>query len=144
MIKIRKNSHTVSWLTVHLIFVTKYRYKVLTGEVQKRCRSLIMQDCERMEIRILKGVISKDHIHIHIEYAPKYSISNIAKQLKGRSSRILQKEYSHLKKRYWGKRFWGRGFGAFSTGNITEKMVQEYIEQHRKKPNKGGDDFFLE
>jgi putative transposase len=97
-----------------------------------------------MEIRILKGVVSKDHIHIHIEYAPKYSISTIVKQMKGRSSRLLQKEFAHLKKRYWGQRFWGRGYGAFSTGNITDEMVQQYIEQHRKNPNKGGDDFFLE
>ena len=144
MSKIRKSSHAVSWVTVHLIFVTKYRYKVLRGSVQKRCRELLRQDCERMEIRILKGVVSKDHVHIHIEYPPKYSISMIVKQLKGRSSRILQKEFTHLKDRYWAQRFWGRGYGAFSTGNITEELVQQYIEQHRKNPNKGGDAFFLE
>ena len=144
MSKIRKSSHTASWITVHLIFVTKYRYKVLRGEVQKRCRELMKQDCDRMEIRILKGVISSDHVHIHIEYPPKLSVSAISKQLKGRSSRKLQMEFKHLQKRYWGQRFWGRGFGAFSTGNITEEMVQEYIEQHRKNPNKGKENFFLE
>ena len=144
MSKIRKNSHSVSWLTVHLIYVTKYRYKVLKGEVQKRCRELMKQDCHRMDLRILKGVVSSDHVHIHIEYPPKLSVSEITKQLKGRSSRKLQSEFAHLRKRYWGQRFWGRGFGAFSTGNITDEMVQEYIEQHRKKPNKGGDNFFLE
>ena len=93
MAKQRKGSHTVSRLTVHLVWVTKYRYHVLTGEVQKRCRSLIIQDCESMDIEILKGVVSKDHLHIHIEYPPKLSISKIVKQLKGRSSRLLQKEF---------------------------------------------------
>ena len=143
MTKLRKNSHTASWITVHLIYVTKYRYKVLKGEVQRRCRELIKQDCERLDLRILKGVVSTDHVHLHIEYPPKLPVSEISKQIKGRSSRKLQMEFGHLRRRYWGQRFWGRGFGAFSTGNITDEMVQDYIEQHRKNPNKGGDKFFL-
>jgi len=130
MSKVRKGSHTTSWLTVHLIFVTKYRYKVLVGALQSRCRDLIRQDCDAMEIRILKGVVSKDHVHLHIEY-----------QLKGRSSTKLQSEYASLRKRYWGKRFWSRGFGAFSTGNITDEMVQKYIEGHRKNPNDIDDNY---
>ena len=124
MTKVRKSSHTTTWLTVHLIFVTKYRYKVLKGELKNRCRELMKQDCNAMEIRILKGVVSTDHVHMHIEYPPKLSVSEISKQLKGRSSSKMQKEYPQLKKRYWGRRFWSRGFGAFSTGNITDEMVQ--------------------
>jgi len=144
MSKLRKGSHTTSWLTVHLIFVTKYRYKVLKGELKQRCRDLLRQDCNAMEIRILKGVVSSDHVHMHIEYPPKLSVSMISKQLKGRSSSKLQKEYPQLKRRYWGRRFWSRGYGAFSTGNITDEMVQEYIEGHRKNPNDGAENFFLD
>jgi len=140
----RKSSHTISRLTVHLVWPTKYRYHVLEGEVQKRCRELLIQDCESLDIEILKGVVSKDHVHIHVEYPPKLSISSMAKQLKGRSSRLLQKEFPHLKKRYWGQRFWGKGFGAWSTGNITDEMVQEYLEHHRKPSDKSQDNFLLE
>ena len=140
----RKGSHTVTRLTVHLVWVTKYRFHVLTGEVQKRCRELIRQDCASMDIEILKGVVSKDHIHIHIEYPPKWSISEICKQLKGRSSRLLQKEFDHLKKRYWGQRYWAKGYGAWSTGNITDEMVQEYLEHHRKPSDDTQDNFILE
>lgn len=122
MPKVRKNSHSTIWLTLHLIFVTKYRYKVLKGEVKKRCRDLLRQ-ADGLDIQILKGVVSTDHVHLHIEYAPKLSVSDICKQLKGRSSTKLQKEYPHLKKRYWGRRFWSRGYGAFSTGNITDDRV---------------------
>jgi len=71
-------------------------------------------------------------------------VSEICKQLKGRSSTKLQGEYASLRKRYWGKRFWSRGYGAFSTGNITDEMVQKYIEGHRKNPNDKDDNFFLE
>jgi len=79
----RKGSHTITRLTVHLVWVTKYRYPVLKGEIQKRCRSLLIQDCDALDIKILKGVVSKDHIHMHVEYPPKLSISAMAKQLKG-------------------------------------------------------------
>lgn len=140
----RRGSHTVSRLTVHLVWVTKYRYKVLRGDIQKRCRSLIRQDCETLEIKILTGVVSKDHIHLHIEYAPKLSISAIVKQLKGRSSSILQKEYPNLKKRYWGRHFWATGYGAWSSGNITDKMVTEYLEHHRRENDNSGDNFMLD
>jgi len=143
--ELRKGSHTKTRLTVHLVWITKYRYQVLKGEVQHRCRELIRQDCSSMDIYILKGAVGHDHVHLHIEYSPKYSVSEIAKQLKGRSSHHLQKEFPHLKKRYWGRRFWGRGYGAFSTGNITEEMVQEYIEHHRegRNPNEDNDENFI-
>jgi len=116
----------------------------LIGDIQKRCRALIIQDCDSIEIKTLKGVVSKDHVHLHIEFPPKLSLSEILKQLKGRSSRVLQKEFPNLKRRYWGKRFWARGFGAFTTGNITEEMVQEYIDHHRDASNADNDNFFLE
>src|ERR1700742_1164976 len=83
------------------------------------------------DVRILKGVVSKDHVHIHIEYPPSKSVSDLVKGLKGRTSRKLQEEYPELKRRYWGRHFWAIGYGAWSTGNITEEMVQEYLEHHR-------------
>ena len=134
----RRGSHTVSWLTVHLVFVTKYRYKVLRGDVQKRVRELLIQICESEDVEILKGVVSKDHVHMHIEYPPKVRISDLVKRLKGRTSRRLQEEFPELKKRYWGRHFWAIGYGAWSTGNITDKMVDEYLEHHRK--DKGSDE----
>ena len=140
----RKGSHTLTRLTVHIIWVTKYRYHVLTGEIQSKCRSILRQDCETLDIEILKGVVSKDHVHMHIEYPSKLSVSRILKQLKGRSSRLLQKEFPELKKRYWGQRFWATDYGAWSTGNITDEMVQEYLEHHRKPSDKSQDNFLLE
>ena len=129
---------------MHVVWVTKYRYHVLVGDVQKRCRSLLIQDLETLDIEILKGVVSKDHIHMHIEYPPKLSVSEIVKKLKGRSSRLLQHEFPHLKKRYWGQHFWATGYGAWSTGNITDEMVQEYLEHHRKPNDSDQENFILD
>ncbi len=89
----RRSGHTITRLTAHLVWVTKYRYPVLTGDIQKRCRQLLIQICDADDVRILKGVVSKDHVHMHIEYPPRESISNIVKRMKGRSSRKLQDEY---------------------------------------------------
>ena len=107
----------------------------MVGDIQKRCRELLIQICDAEDVRILKGVVSKDHIHMHVEYPPRISISGFVKSLKGRSSRRLQSEYPALKKRYWGRHFWAIGYGAWSTGKITDEMVQEYLEHYRDPSN---------
>jgi len=126
-----------------LVWSTKYRYEVLRGDVQIRCRELIRQSCDSLDIQILKGVVSNDHIHLHISYPPKMSISEILKRLKGRSAKILLMEYSELKKRYWGGHLWGIGYGAWSTGNITDEMIQHYLDHHKEGPN-SDQNFILE
>lgn len=140
----RYGSHTVSRLTAHLVWITKYRYEVLKGDVQLRCRELIIQVCDAEDVRILKGVVSKDHVHMLIEYPPKTSLSDLVKRLKGRTSRILQQEFPQLRKQYWGRHFWAIGYGAWSTGNITEEVVKKYLEHHRHPSNREAGDFILE
>ena len=122
---------------------SKYRYPVLTGDIQSKCREILIQVSDSEGINILKGVVSKDHIHMHIEYRPSQNISSIVKKLKGRSSRRLQQDFPILKSKYWGRHFWAIGFGCWSTGNITDKMVNDYLEHHRKSQN-DNDNFILE
>ena len=131
----RKMSHSVSKMSAHLVWVTKYRYPILQGDLQQRTRDLIIQICNSENVQILKGVVSKDHVHIHVEYPPSLSVSVLVKKIKGRTSRVLQMEFPHLKQKYWGRHFWAVGYGAWSTGQITDEMVQEYLEHHRDKPN---------
>ena len=140
----RHGSHTVSRITAHIVWVSKYRYHVLTGDIQKRCRDILVQICDSEDVKILKGVVSKDHIHMHIEYSPKQSVSEIVKRLKGNSSRKLQMEFPELQKRYWGRHFWAIGYGVWSTGNVTDEMVQEYLEHHRNDSNENTDTMILE
>ena len=79
----RRNSHSLTRFTAHLVWVTKYRYPVLKGDIKSRCREFIIQICDAEDVQILKGVVSKDHVHMHIEYPPKLSISDLVKRLKG-------------------------------------------------------------
>ena len=95
----------------------------------------MIQVCDAEDVVILKGVVSKDHVHMHLEYRLSQSLSDLVKKLKGRSSRKLQQEFTSIKKKYWGQHFWAIGFGCWSTGNITDKMVNEYLEHHRKSTN---------
>lgn len=141
--RLRKGSHTVSRLSCHIAWVTKYRYNVLKGDVQKRCRELLIQICDAENVEILKRVVSSDHIHMHVEYAPKQSVSSLVKQFKGRTSRKLQQEFPKINDIYWGKHFWAAVYGVWSTGNITDEMVNEYLEHHRK-PNSDNSNFILE
>jgi putative transposase len=140
----RRGNHPITRLTVHLVWVTKYRYPVLKGENQKRCREVIIQICDAEDVRILQGAVSQDHVHLHIEYPPSQSISDLIKRLKGRTSRLLQQEFPEWQKRYWGKHFWAIGYGAWSTGNLTEERVAEYWEHHRHPSNQESDNFLLE
>ena len=143
MENVRRSTHSVHQLQVHIVWSTKYRYGVLKGEVQLRCRDLIKQVCDSMDVRILKGVVSKDHIHLHLSYPPKISISDLVKRIKGRSARLMLDEFVELKKRYWDQHLWGIGYGAWSTGNITDDMIQNYLEHHRDNPN-NDQNFILE
>ena len=85
----RYGSHTVFKIQYHFVFVTKYRYHVLKGDVALKTRELIRQSCEAFEIEILKGVVSKDHIHILVSAPPNLAPSEIMRRIKGRTATKL-------------------------------------------------------
>ena len=127
----RRSSHVQYDLQYHLVWTTKYRYKVLNGKISERARELIRQSCKSMDITIIKGAISKDHVHVLISCPPSISISKIVQQIKGKSSRVLLQEYKDLKRRYWGQHLWASGYFCRSVGEITDKIIKEYIENQQ-------------
>lgn len=98
----RYGSHTIFQIEYHFVWVTKYRYKVLRGEVAERVRELVRETCDAFEIRIVKGVVSKDHVHILVSCPPNMAPSEIMRRIKGRTSAKLFEEYPQIKKKYWG------------------------------------------
>jgi putative transposase len=124
----RKSSHAVYDIKYHIIWVTKYRYKVLGGNMSKRLRELIRQGCEARGITIVQGSIGKDHVHMLISCPPSLAPSKIVQYLKGRASRLLQEEFPELKKRYWGQHLWGRGYFCATVGSVDEETIRRYIE----------------
>ena len=138
MAEYRRGAHTVHDIKYHFVWVTKYRYKVLRGEVAERARDIIRQICMAREITILKGHVSKDHVHLFVSSPPSLSPARIMQYVKGKSSRILQQEFPSLRKRYWGQHIWARGYFCASSGTVTDEMIKAYIEQQSVPP---ADDF---
>ena len=123
----QKSSHAVFDIKYHVIWVTKYRYKVLHGPIAKRTRELIRQGCEARGITILQGSVGKDHIHLLLSCPPSLAPSKVLQYLKGRSSRLLQDEFPELKKRFWGQHLWARGYFCATVGTVTEEIIRNYI-----------------
>ena len=126
----RYGSHTVFKIEYHFVWVTKYRYQVLRGDVALRVRELIRQTCEAFEIRIISGVVSKDHVHIFVSAPTTMAPSEIMRRIKGRAATKLFEEFPVLRKRYWGRHFWARGFFCVTSGQITDEMILNYLEHH--------------
>jgi putative transposase len=127
-------AHTKTDLKAHLIWLPKYRKRVLTGPVAVRARDVLRQIAMEHEIEIITGKISIDHVHMFVGYRPMQDVSQIVQWLKGISSRILLSEFPHLRKQFWGRHLWARGYLAVSSGNITDELIQQYIQEQEGEP----------
>jgi putative transposase len=127
MTEYRHGAHTVFRIHLHLVWVTKYRKPVMTGEVGLRIRELIREICGTHEVTIMKGHISKDHVHLFVSVPPRVTISRLVQMLKGKTSYKLMQEFPHLRKKFWGRHLWARGYFCVSSGNVTDEVIKEYI-----------------
>jgi len=134
MRRYKLGAHTKTDLKVHLIWIPKYRKRVLTGQVAIRARDVLRQIALEHELDVISGKIAGDHVHMFIGYRPTQNISKIMQWLKGISSRILLSEFAPLRKQFWGRHLWARGYLAVSSGNITDEMIQQYIEDQEGEP----------
>ena len=129
-----RGSHTVFENQAHIVWVTKYRKPVLRGELGHFLRDSIRRTCSEMNVQILEGVISKDHVHLFVSMPPHLSISQVMQKVKGRSSYKAMQRFPWLKKVYWGCHFWARGYFCTTSGRVTRETILQYISQHADKP----------
>jgi len=123
----RRGAHTVYEIHVHLVWTTKYRKAVLLGEAATRVRDLIRELCGGLDVKIMKGHVSKDHVHLLVSVPPQVAISKLMQRLKGKTAYKVMQEFPHIKKHYWGQHMWARGYFCCSTGNVTDEMIAQYI-----------------
>jgi putative transposase len=134
----RTGSHTKYKIEYHFVWVTKYRYPILRGDLAERVRDLVRQTCEYFEIQILRGVVSQDHVHILVSAPPSISPSDIMRRVKGRTSRKIFEEFPHVRRRCRGRHFWARGYFCVTAGELTRAMIDEYLSHHfERNPNDG-------
>ena len=127
----QSSRHAKYDIQYRVVWITKYRYKVLRGEVAERARELIRQTCEMREVQIVRGAVSADHVHMLVSAPPRLAPAKLVQFVKGRSWRRLQDEFPHLKKRYWGWHLWARGYFCATVGAVNEDTVREYIESQK-------------
>ena len=106
----RRGAHTVLDLQYHFVWKTKYGYPVLRKEVALRLRELIKEICAEKGLSIVRGNVRADHVHVLVNSPSHILVSKIVQYLKGKSSCRLQREFSDLKKQYWGSHLWSRGY----------------------------------
>jgi putative transposase len=130
----RQGSHTKFKIESHVVWVTSTVITYSRGDLALRMRELVRQTCEGFDVKILRGIVSKDHVHISFSAPANISPANIIREgVKDRVSRKIFEEFPHVKKRYWGKHFWARGYFFITSGGLIKDMIQKYLEHHFKK-----------
>ena len=105
--------------------------------------SLLIQICESEDVEIIKEVISSEHVHMHINYLYSQFNKLFGKKLKGKISRKLQQEYPAIEKTLLGQYYWAICYGCWSKENITDKVVNVYLEHHGKPDSQDDSNFIL-
>jgi len=130
--QIRLRAHGTYHHQFHVVWIPKYRKKILKGELRKfiEKRLFDVQDYHP-DVEIEKYSIQQDHIHLIIIIPPKYSVSNIIGKIKANTSRKIRNHFSWVKKVYWRNEFWSPGFFS-STVDINEDVIKRYVEFQEK------------
>jgi len=126
--QLRKGKHSVTALYAHLVFVTKYRLKVFDAEGLKVLNDAFNNVANKMGFRIIEFNGESDHVHLLVEYPPKFSISTLVNHLKGVSSRIYRKQYPSSNKHLWSPSYF-----ASTCGGAPIDVLEKYI-QNQKSP----------
>ena len=121
-------NHMVFHHRYHIVWITKYRYKVLEGALRERIRTIIRQVCRELGVQIVSGVLSREHVHMFVEIPPHIAVSDFVRRVKGRSSHRVQMEFPDLRKRYWGRHL---GLGATSPPRAATSRTMSYFSIFR-------------
>ncbi len=124
-------AYTVWECKYHIIWVPKNRRKILCGKLRKEVGTIIRKLCEYKGVEVIEGKACIDHLHVCLAIPPKYSISTIVGDLKGKSAMIVFEKYSGLKKNFRGHSFWARGYYVRTVG-LDEARVRKYIQEQEE------------
>ena len=136
MSRFRKLSQTIWCCQYHIVFVPKYRIRILTGEVAHEVERCIRAFVEQQKAELVELSIQVDHVHLLVFVPPKISISNFVGVLKGRTAIRVFNRFRKLKnKPYWGNHFWSRGYCVDTVG-LDEEMVRKYVKYQMEEEQK--------
>lgn len=130
--EIRKGRHVVYAMHVHLVFVTKYRRKVFSGEHLDFLEGVFRSVCTDFEAELVEFNGEDDHVHLLVHYPPKVAVSKLVNSLKGVSSRRLAQQYERLHRYFWKGVLWSPSYFAGSVGGAPISVLRQYIEQQQR------------
>ena len=116
----------------HIVFIPKYRKKILYGKLKNDVREIISILCKYKDVQIIDGAVCEDHIHLSVAIPPKISISSFMGYLKGKSTLMLYDRHPELQSKR-DKSFWARGYYVSTIGNITENAIKKYIQEQSEE-----------
>lgn len=131
MSRYARNAGAVFGLKLHLVWCPKYRRSVLVGKVAERLRTLLYEKAAELEMTIHALEIMPDHVHLFVEFDPRWAVAQIAASFKGSTSRVLREEFAHLRSRL--PTLWSRSYYAGTVGHVSEATVRRYIEAQTAK-----------
>jgi putative transposase len=134
MARYAKGSHTKHRLQYHLVWIPKYRRRVIQGKIAIRLKRLMYEACQMNGWWISEMSIQSDHVHIVVEIPPHISGAEVVQIFKGGTSRVLRKEFPEMEEFLWGESFWADGYFAETVGKVDEEVVKRYIRQQRGNP----------
>ena len=125
-------SHTKWKCQYHIIFIPKYRRKVIYGKLKADIREIIIKLCQYKKIEIVEGAICANHVHLCANIPPKYSVSEVMGYLKGRSALMIFDRYPEYRNK-WDRKFWATGYYVATVGDLSESAVKEYIKEQEEE-----------
>ena len=123
--------HTRWNCTYHIVFIPKYRRKIMYGQVKKDIVDILKKLCEMKQVQLIDGKVCIDHVYMYVGIPPKYSISEIMSYMKGKSTLMLFDRHPEYGSR-GDKHFWARGYFVASVGNVNEETIREYIQNQEE------------
>lgn len=131
--QVEKGSHSVYSIHLHIVFVTKYRRKVITAPMLTRLREIFSKVCSAQKSNLLEFNGEEDHVHLLVTIAPDTLISQLVASLKAASSRLIRKEFAeHVNKFYWKPVFWHNSYCVISCGGAPLEIVKQYIDGQKQ------------
>ena len=133
MSRFRKLSQTIWHCKYHIVWVPKYRFRILTGKVSVEAERCIRVFSEQQGGEVVELNVQIDHVHLLVIVPPKVSISGFVGTIKGRTAiRVLNKFRELKEKPYWGNHFWAKGYCADTVG-LDAEMIRKYVKYQEKQ-----------
>lgn len=129
----KKTPHAVYVINYHLVWIQRYRKKVLIGKIAERLKELLSEIASQYGFQIVAVEVMPDHVHLFVSAPPKFAPAEIVRLFKGITSRRLMQEFAYLRRQYWGDKatVWAESYYVGTVGHVSAETIQRYIENQK-------------